>query len=158
MRTTILPASALLALTAGAAHALDASKTLDVKAPPAKVWAEIGDFCRHRPMAPGDRQMHPVGGRQENPAHAGPERRRPDRGTPTLPQREEDVVHLRHRQRPASGGSLQIHDRSDEEWRCGSTVTWSGTFTAKGATDAKAEAAVQGIYDSGLDALAAKVQ
>jgi hypothetical protein len=37
-------------------------------------------------------------------------------------------------------------------------ITWNGTFKAKGADDATATNAIQGIYDSGLAALADKVK
>jgi hypothetical protein len=37
-------------------------------------------------------------------------------------------------------------------------VTWTGTFNAKGAPDTVATDAIQGIYDSGLKALADKAK
>jgi hypothetical protein len=37
----------------------------------------------------------------------------------------------------------------------GSRISWSGHYTAKGATDADAKKAIDGIYDAGLTALAA---
>ena len=40
----------------------------------------------------------------------------------------------------------------------GSKVTWTGTFNAKGAPDTVATDAIQGIYDSGLKALADKAK
>ncbi len=38
----------------------------------------------------------------------------------------------------------------------GSKVTWTGNFNAKGAPDTVAKDAIQGIYDSGLKAIADK--
>jgi uncharacterized protein YndB with AHSA1/START domain len=44
IRTTIASA-ALLSIGAGAASAASVTKSIDVDAPPAKVWAMIGPFC-----------------------------------------------------------------------------------------------------------------
>jgi len=44
IRTTIASA-ALLSFGAGAASAASVTKSIDVDAPPAKVWAMIGPFC-----------------------------------------------------------------------------------------------------------------
>ena len=44
IRTTIASA-ALLSIGAGAASAASVMKSIDVDAPPAKVWAMIGPFC-----------------------------------------------------------------------------------------------------------------
>lgn len=51
-RHLALPALALLAGTVPGL-ALEAAKTIDVAAPPAKVWSTIGDFC-------GIGQWHPA--------------------------------------------------------------------------------------------------
>ena len=40
----------------------------------------------------------------------------------------------------------------------GTVIEWEGTFDAKGAPDAEAVKVIEGIYQSGLDSLAAKVK
>ena len=40
----------------------------------------------------------------------------------------------------------------------GSTIEWSGTFDAKGATDAEAVKVIAGIYEAGVGALAGKAK
>jgi uncharacterized protein YndB with AHSA1/START domain len=150
-------AAAILSLAAGQALALTASKTIDIKAPPAKVWATIGDFC-------GIGQWHPA--------------------IATCAQSVQGRAHLRTLGLKGGGTIVERQlARSDrkmsysyaivssplpvDHYRStiavtpsadGSTVTWSGTFSAKGADDAHATAAIQGIYDSGLPALAEKAQ
>jgi uncharacterized protein YndB with AHSA1/START domain len=157
MLKTTLTAAMLLAITAGAASALEASKTVDIKAPPAKVWAAIGDFC-------GIAQWHPAIANC-TPSMDGKKKLR----TLDLKGGGQIVERQLHRSNKkmeytysiVSGplpvdkykSTIAVTPSAD-----GSTVTWSGNFVAKGADDAKATAAVQGIYDSGLDALATKVQ
>ncbi len=38
----------------------------------------------------------------------------------------------------------------------GTAIVWAGTFDAKGAADAEAVGVIEGIYQAGLDSLAAK--
>jgi hypothetical protein len=40
----------------------------------------------------------------------------------------------------------------------GSTITWVGTFDAKGAPDDKAREVIGGIYDAGLAGIAARAK
>ena len=40
----------------------------------------------------------------------------------------------------------------------GTTIVWSGEFDAKGAPDADAVGVIDGIYQSGLDSLAARAK
>jgi hypothetical protein len=35
----------------------------------------------------------------------------------------------------------------------GSTITWSGKYDAKGASDAEAKKTIDGVYQAGVDAL-----
>src|SRR5437764_15167130 len=53
MITKVFYAATLLALTTNPGFALEVSQTVDVAAPPAKVWATIGDFC-------GIQKWHPA--------------------------------------------------------------------------------------------------
>ena len=156
LKTTIAAAAALL-LTAGAASALEASKTVDIKAPPAKVWATIGDFC-------GIAQWHPAIANCTPSMDGKKKIRTLDlKGGGQIVERQvsRKEKKMEYTYAIVSGPLPVDHYRSTiavTPSADGSTVTWSGTFVAKGADDAKATAAIQGIYDSGLEALATKAQ
>src|SRR5262249_8615760 len=49
--------------------------------------------------------------------------------------------------------TLSVHDKAGA---IGCLVDWSGTFIAKGVSDSEASKLVQGIFDDGLKALAAR--
>jgi hypothetical protein len=46
--------------------------------------------------------------------------------------------------------------RDQDRDRRGTTLTWTGSFKAKGALDAKAEEVIGGIYEGGLKGIADK--
>ena len=157
MIRTICQAAMALVVTAAPAFALDASKTVDIKAPPAKVWATIGDFCGIAQWHPAIASCTPsVKGR----AHL---RTLGLKGGGTIVERQvsRSEKKMSYTYAIVSGplpvdlykSTIAVTPSAD-----GSTVTWSGDFVAKGADDAKATAAIQGIYDSGLAALAEKAQ
>ena len=139
------------------AFALEAAKTVDVAASPEKVWQTIGGFC-------GIADWHPavtkcVPGEQG----ATPTRTLTLKGGGTL------VEEQTARSDPGMKysytilqGPLPVSDYhstiSVTKNGTGSAITWTGTFKAKGASDADATKTIQGIYDSGLEALAAKSQ
>jgi uncharacterized protein YndB with AHSA1/START domain len=157
MFKSILPGAAALMLTSSAAFALDASKTVTIKAPPAKVWAAIGDFC-------GIAQWHPaIAGCVPSMRGRAKLRTLALKGGGTIVERQVSRNdHAMSYTYAIVSGPLPVAQYrstlSVQPGAGGSTVTWSGTFVAKGADDAKATAAIQGIYDSGLAALADKVQ
>jgi hypothetical protein len=157
MIKTAAPAAALLALSALPALALDASKTQDIPAPPAKVWATIGDFC-------GIGQWHPAVERCTLSRRDGkPVRTLALKGGGTIVEEElrrDDAAMsysytILESPLPVTGyeSTLAVKPAGG-----GSAVSWTGRFTAKGADDAAAKAAIQGIYDSGLAALATKAR
>ena len=157
MLKTTLAAAVILAATTGAACALEASKSVDIKAPPAKVWEAIGDFC-------GIAQWHPAIANC-TPSMDGTKHIRTldlkgggqivERQTSRHDKRMEYSYTILSGPLPVAKyhSTIKVTPNGD-----GSTVTWSGTFVAKGADDAKATAAIQGVYDSGLTSLAQKVQ
>ena len=155
-RTLALPALALLAGTAPAL-ALDAAKTIDVAAPPAKVWATIGDFC-------GIGQWHPAIEKCA-PSTKGdkPIRTLSLKGGGTIveeqvsrdDQKMDYTYAIVESPLPVSDYKSTIMVAPSGS---GSKVTWSGSFKAKGADDAKAKEAIDGIYESGLTAIAAKAK
>ena len=157
MIRTICQAAAALIVTTAPAFALHASKTVDIKAPPAKVWATIGDFC-------GIAQWHPAIASCTPSVQARAHLRTLGlKGGGTIVERQvaRNDRMMSYTYSIVSGPLPVDHYRSTiavSPSADGSTVTWSGAFVAKGADDAKATAAIQGIYDSGLAALAEKAQ
>jgi hypothetical protein len=150
-------AGIMLALSAGSAAALEASKSIDIAAPPAKVWAAIGDFC-------GIAQWHPaIVGCTPSTQGGMPVRTLALKGGGTIVEkqlsRSDEAMDYSYAivQSPLPVADYRSTIKVSANGG-GSTVTWSGEFVAKGAEDAKAVAAIQGIYDSGLAALADKVK
>ncbi len=144
-------------LVATPAFALEAAKTVDVAASPEKVWQTIGNFC-------GIADWHPA----ITKCVPGEQNAMPTR-TLTLKNGATIVEGQTARSDPEMQYSytmlqtpLPVSDYhstiSVTKKGTGSEISWKGTFDAKGASDADATKAIQGIYDSGLDALAAKSQ
>ena len=153
--TRICQSVAILALSGAPAFALDAGKTVDIKAPPATVWATIGDFCGIAQWHPAIASCTPsVQGR----AHL---RTLALKGGGAIVERQtaRSERAMSYSYTIVSGPLPVDHYRSTiavKPSADGSSVSWTGVFVAKGADDAKATAAIQGIYDSGLAALAEK--
>lgn len=155
-RTLTLPALALLAGTAPGL-ALEAAKSIDVAAPPAKVWATIGDFC-------GIGQWHPAIATCTPSLEGGkPLRTLGLKGGGTLveAQTARDDKALSYTYAIVSG-PLPVSDYTSTlsvaPKGTGATVSWRGSFKAKGQPDAVAVDAISGIYESGLKAIADKAQ
>lgn len=153
MTRTTLGAAMLLALTTSGSHALEVTKTVDVAAAPDAVWKTIGDFC-------GIGQWHPA--------------------VEKCVLSKKDNKDLRTLSLKGGGTILEEQlSRSDTKMDysyailesplpvadykstlsvaksgAGSKITWTGSFKAKGADDAKATEVIGGIYDAGLAALA----
>ncbi|GJE61285.1 SRPBCC family protein [Methylobacterium trifolii] len=156
LRTLALPALALIACTAPG-YALEVQRSVDVAVPPAKVWQTIGDFC-------GIGTWHPV--------------------VETCALSEKDGRKLRTLGLKGGGSIVEEQVSRDDKVMSytyaivesplpvsdykstlavapegsGSKVSWQGTFNAKGAPDTVATDAIQGIYDSGLKAIADKAK
>ncbi|KAB1073524.1 SRPBCC family protein [Methylobacterium planeticum] len=135
--------------------ALDVQKSVDVAAPPAKVWQTIGDFC-------GIGSWHPA--------------------IETCAPSEKDGKKIRTLSLKGGGSIVEEQVIRDDKVMsytyvilesplpvsdykstiavapegAGSKVTWDGTFNAKGAPDTVAKDAIEGIYTSGLKAIADK--
>jgi hypothetical protein len=154
MLKTLLSAAFAAAL-ATPAFALDVSQTFDVPAPPAKVWATIGDFCGIAAWHPaiekcvlstkGDAQLRTLtlkGG-----------------GSIVEQQLARSDANLDYSYAILES-PLPVADYKStiqvEPSSLGARVTWSGSFKAKGAEDAKAQAIIVGIYRAGLQGIVAK--
>ncbi len=157
MKIGIVHAAVAGVLVATPAFALEASKTVDVAASPEKVWQTIGNFC-------GIADWHPA------IASCAPGQQN---GKPTRHLTLKNGAAIDEEQTARSDSDMQysytilqsplpVSDYystiSVRKKGSGSEVSWKGTFKAKGASNADATKTIQGIYDSGLDALAAKAQ
>jgi Polyketide cyclase / dehydrase and lipid transport len=144
------------AVTVTSALALDAHVTKDTAGMPADVWAAVGDFC-------GISTWHPAVAKCEISAKDGATFR-----TLTL----KDGAKLLERQ-TAFDAKAMTYSYTIEEGPLpvanykstlkvvagkdkGATIDWSGSFDAKGATDADAIKTISGIYAGGIDALVSK--
>jgi hypothetical protein len=155
-RTLALPALALLAGTVPS-FALEAMKSIDVAAPPAKVWSTIGDFC-------GIGQWHPAIEKCVLSQDGGKSLRTlslKGGGTIVESQTARDDKAMSYTYAIVSS-PLPVSDYSSTisvmPKGTGSTVKWTGSFKAKGAPDAVAIDAISGIYESGLKAIADKAK
>ncbi len=157
MRIRAIEAALAGMLAASPAFALTAEKTVDVAASPDKVWQTIGQFC-------GIAAWHPAISKCVLSKTPGaPVRTLSLKGGGTLvEQQTERSDDARHYAYTILKGPLPVSDYHSTlsviGKGSGSTISWTGSFKAHGASDAAATKAIQGIYDSGLDALAAKTQ
>ncbi|MCJ2141027.1 SRPBCC family protein [Methylobacterium sp. E-066] len=153
-----LPLAALaLAASTVTGHALEVTRSADIAAPPAKVWQTIGEFC-------GIGDWHPAIEKCVLSDKDGLKVRTLSlKGGGTLKEeqvsRDDKVMSYTY---TILEGPLPVADYKSTlavaPEGAGSKVTWSGTFNAKGAPDTVALDAIQGIYDSGLKALADKAK
>lgn len=156
LRRLALPALFLVAGTAPG-FAIDLKKTIDIDAPPAKVWSTIGDFC-------GIGSWHPAVAKCE-PSTQGKTMLRTlslkGGGTIVESQTARDDTAMSYTYAIVES-PLPVSDYSSTlavaPKGSGSTVTWTGSFKAKGAPDTVAADAITGIYESGLKAIADKAK
>ena len=146
-----------LVLLAGTAPglALDVQKSLEVAAPPAKVWQTIGDFCGIGSWHPAIETCTPSekdGKKIRTLALKGGGALVEEQVT-----RDDKVMSYTY---TILEGPLPVSDYKSTiavaPEGAGSKVTWEGTFNAKGAPDTVAKDAIEGIYTSGLKAIADK--
>lgn len=150
---------AVLALAAATVpgYALEVTRSADIAAPPAKVWQTIGEFC-------GIGDWHPAIEKCALSDKDGMKVRTLSlKGGGTIKEeqvsRDDKVMSYTY---TILESPLPVSDYkstlSVAPEGSGSKVTWTGTFNAKGAPDTVAVDAIQGIYDSGLKALAEKAK
>jgi uncharacterized protein YndB with AHSA1/START domain len=155
MLKTLFSAAAFAAVAATPALALGVSQTFDIPAPPAKVWATIGDFC-------GIGAWHPAIEKCALSKKGDAELRSLSlKGGGTI---LEELVSRHDANMDYTykilEGPLPVEDYSATMQvtpsAIGSKVTWTATFKAKGADDAKAQAIIVGIFRAGLQGLVDK--
>jgi len=140
----------LLVLTVVPASAVESSLKGSSAASADAVWAKIGDFC-------GIQKWHPAVEKCALSAD-GKMRTLSLKGGGTI------VEKLEKRDEAARSYSYSIVESplpvanylstiSVAAQGAGSTITWSGKYDAKGASEADAKKTIDGIYQAGLDAL-----
>ena len=152
-----LCAAACLALSSAPVSAIEVVKAVTIAAPPEKVWEVIGNFC-------GIGDWHPAIENCEASTSEGKTVR-----TLTLKgggklveveltrsdERMSYTYAILEGPLPVSGYTSALAVTPGGE---GSRVTWFGSFQAKDAPDATAEATIAGIYEAGLAAIAKKAK
>jgi hypothetical protein len=151
MIKTLHLALATLALSAGAAAALEVINAAMVPGKPKEVWATIGGFCAIK-------KWHPVIANCEKNKEAGATYR-------TLTTKDGAKIREKLLKKTASSYTYEIVDSPLPVQNYKSTISvaadgdqtrveWKGTFDAKGASDEDARKVISGIYQAGLDGIA----
>ncbi len=160
LRRRWLPGLALL--VTGPAQALEVTRSRDIDAPPAAVWAIVGDFC-------GIGRWHPQVERcllsmDEDDETARVQVRglvvKGGRGTIVEVETARNEMGRSYSysfvQGPlpvaAYNATVMVQPNG-----AGSTVIWTGTFDAAGVSDAEAVADLTQVYDEGLAGIAKEV-
>jgi hypothetical protein len=135
--------------------ALDAHVAKDTTASAAAAWAAVGDFC-------GIATWHPAVTKCEMSTKDGATYRTltlKDGAKLLEKQTAFDAAGMTYSYTIEDGplpvanykSTLKVAGKGN-----GATIDWSGTFDAKGASDADAVKTITGIYEGGVDSLIAK--
>jgi Polyketide cyclase / dehydrase and lipid transport len=140
----------LLVLTAVPASAIESSIKGSSTASADAVWAKIGDFC-------GIAKWHPAIEKCVLSAD-GKERTLSLKGGGTVVEKLEKRDDAAHSYTYSIvSGPLPVTNYmstiSVAAAGTGSTITWSGKYDAKGASDADAKKTMDGVYQGGVDQL-----
>lgn len=155
IRHTIL-AAGLAALCATPALALEAKKQVSVDASADDTWAAIREFCSIAVWHPA------VENCVLSQANGRPMRTLSLKGGGTIVEEEtgrDDAGRsysyaIIESPLPVANYQSTIHVEDDG----GTVIEWEGKFDAKGAPDAEAVKVIEGIYQSGLESIAAKTK
>lgn len=143
----------VLVATAAPAFAVSVTESTTIKASPDKVWAaSAADFC-------GIGQFHPAVEKCEL-SDGGKTRTLSLKGGGTIVEKQTANKDGKSYSYVIVESPLPIADYKSTFSVKGkggmSTVTWTGSFTPKGASADEAKKAIDGIYTSGLKALQGK--
>lgn len=140
---------------AGTASAAEIQSKVELKGEAAALWAKVGAWC-----ALAD--FHPAIAKCEEAKAGG-------KATRTLTTKDGGVI----KETMLDSGATSYSYRIDESplpvagytasfamtpGKGGATLVWSAKFEPKGASEAEAKKVIQGIFDSGLDAIKQKYQ
>ena len=141
----------------GNALAVEVVKDVEVKATPSDVWKKIGGWCSIRNWHPAIKtcemsQENGVTWRMLTTADGAKiKEKRTAEGNMSY-----DYA-ITESPLPVANYNATIGVAPDEE--TGQTkVTWSANFDAKGASDEEAQKVIEGIFDSGLNAIKESMQ
>ncbi|WP_020184444.1 SRPBCC family protein [Methylopila sp. 73B] len=157
MRTvTLFGAGVAAALAFGSANAAEVTRSIDIAAPAKKVWTTASpDFCGIGTFHPAiEKCVLADGGKTRTLSLKG--------GGTIVEKRLSWSAKTRSYSYAIMESPLPVADYKSTftvkaDGKKGSTVLWTSTFTPKGASEADAKKAIDGIYSSGLDALKAKL-
>jgi hypothetical protein len=150
-------ASAILGASAAAASAASLSRNVDVNGTPASVWQVIGPFCAIK-------DWHPAIGTCTETSTNPPTRTLVTKdGKATFVETQtarSDADHsysyaIKSSPLPLTNyvSTIKVTSKGNNM----STVTWSSTYTPEQGKEKEADAALSGIYESGLDAIKTKL-
>ena len=146
----------LLAASLVPASAASLSRTVEVDGTPAQIWAQIGAFCAIR-------DWHPAIGSCTEDGKNPPTRTLVTKdGKATFVEFQTMVSEEKHLYGYTFVSSpLPVSDYKSilmvtAKGRSRSEITWSGNYTPDAGKETDADAALSGIYESGLDAIKAK--
>ena len=145
---TMLLAATIVASGTVAAEAASIKKMVEVKAPAAKVWAMIGPFCSIQAWHPAIGKCTETGGVRTLVTKDG-------KGTFEEKQTADDAKSMMYSYAilksplPITGykSTIKVTPKGADT----SVVEWSSTFKPDAGKEKDAEAAIGGIYQSGLD-------
>jgi hypothetical protein len=143
-------AASLVALTAVPASAIESSIKGSSTASADAVWAKVGDFC-------GIGKWHPAIEKCVLSAD-GKQRTLSLKGGGTVVEKLEKRDDAAHSYTYSIiDGPLPVANYTSTisvaAAGTGSTITWSGKYDAKGASDADAKKTMDGVYQGGIDQL-----
>jgi hypothetical protein len=150
--STTLPSVAALGLLVGSAAALEVNSSVTVAGTPDAVWQKIGDFCAIQ-------TWHPAIASCEQRDEGGETYR-------TLTTADGAKIEEKLVEKTETSYTYEILDSPlpVNNYRAtlsvapegeGTRVDWRGTFDAKDASDDDAKGVMSGIYQAGLDEIAA---
>ena len=150
MRYTACAAMIALGFSTASAFALDSSVTMTSPQSPAALWKKVGDFC-------GIANWHPAIEKCVLSAD-GKQRTLSLKGGGTIVETLENWDDAKHSYSytivsgplPVANYHSTISVTADPK---GSALKWIGKYDAKGAPDADAKKAIDGVYESGAKAL-----
>ncbi|AWN39603.1 SRPBCC family protein [Methylobacterium durans] len=155
----ILGSAAFLLAQCTGSSALEVIRDLDIPAPPAAVWAIIGDFCAIERWHPQVKRCFLSEDEEDGAAAL------PVRGLFTT-ERESIIVEVETDRDEGSmsyssrllGGPVPVKNYSSTiavtPSGKGSLVTWRATFDADAVSDAEAVTFIARVYERGLAAIA----
>ncbi len=150
MRYTALAAMAVFGISTTSALALDSSVTMTSSMSTDALWKKVGDFC-------GIASWHPAIEKCVLSAD-GKQRTLSLKGGGTIVEALENWDNTNHSYKytilsgplPVANYHSTISVTGDAK---GSALKWTGTYDAKGAADADAKKAIDGVYEAGAKVL-----